>query len=383
MKRPLIFILLCLLSCQSCNNHASEDKRDKKYNSPGSSSLEYAKKFTLEKEEDYTVLKVNTPWQNGSETFFEYLLAGKNVTLPDSLLVKNIIRTPLERVIIMSTTFASFIDTLDELNAIKGVSGSEFIYNQQLRSEIEAGLIHDVGFDHALNYELIVDMEPDAVFMFGVQAGIVQTINRLEEIGVPVIICADYLEPHPLGRCEWIKFFSAFFEKENIANSIFDGIAARYNEMTVVADVNERRPSVMLGLPWKDTWYIPGGGSFAAKFIVDAGGNYIYYDHLNSEAEPVNIESVFSRALEADYWLNPGVANNLAVILAHDPRFAKLKSFQNGNVFNNNRRVSPGGGNDYWESGIIHPEVILEDLIHIFHDSIINQKDLKYYFKLE
>lgn len=362
--------------------------------------VEYAEKFELNSVGDLERLTVLAPWQNAEGARFNYLLGNDPAMVPDSLSKLPFITTPVEKTVIMSTTFIGFLDTLGVAPTITGVSGGDYIYDEQLLQRYRSGAIREVGYDQQMNYELLLELDPDVVFLFGVQSGIVQTVNKLQDAGIPVVICADYLEPHPLGRAEWIRFFAAFYDKQELAADIFREVAYRYDSIaTGVAATGKGKvpgaqtqeaqgppgtaPGVMLGLPWKDTWYVAGGASFAARLISDAGGAYLFSDHRHAEAKPYDIETVFSRAMEAEVWLNPGVASSLEEILQHDRRFGKLDVFSKGEVYNNNRRMGPGGGNDYWESGVIRPDQVLQDLVHIFNDSPEDNKDLFYYRKLK
>jgi len=383
MRASVLAIVLVLFFLAACRFGGSGNSATGSDRSAAAGENSYAQKFSLRHEGEFTILTVSSPWQNASATSFEYVLADKDAVLPDSLAGKVIIRTPVERAVIMSTTFITFLDTLGVLNTVRGISGSENIYNQEINNNIEQGNIRDVGFDQALNYEILIELDPDVIFLFGVQAGIVQTIQKLRESGLNAVICADYLEPHPLGRSEWIKFFAAFYEQEALADEIFADIAERYLKLTDIAREEKVRPAVMLGLPWKDAWYVAGGSSFAAKLIEDAGGSYIFSDLENSEAQPFDIESVFSRALESDVWINPGSALSLKNILDHDQRFSMLNPFSTGRIYSNNKRMGPHGGNDYWESGTMNPDLILQDLYSIFHNHTVEDSMLHYYFRLQ
>jgi iron complex transport system substrate-binding protein len=363
--------------------------------------VQHAEKFEIQPIGDLVRLTVLAPWQNAGGARFQYLLGHDASTVPDSLSGLPFIATPVKSTVIMSTTFIGFLDTLGVASTITGVSGGDYIYNNQLLQRYRTGAIREAGYDQQMNYELILALDPGVVFLFGVQSGIVQTVNKLQDAGIPVVICADYLEPHPLGRAEWIKFFAAFYEKQERAATIFRDVAHRYDSIATnvaattgtgydpgahqreVSITPGKAPVVMLGLPWKDTWYVAGGASFAARLISDAGGTYLFSDHDHAEAKPYDIETVFSRAMQAEIWLNPGVANSMDDILEHDRRFRKLDVFSNGAVYNNNRRMGAGGGNDYWESGVVRPDRILLDLVHIFNDYPADNQDLFYYRKLE
>lgn len=340
----------------------------------------FAERFTIEKVKDLYKLSVHDPWQNAAHSEFIYLLGEDEDSVPDSLRHFKFIQTPLKRVVLMSTTYITVIDSLQELSSIVGLSGSQYVYSPELNDMITDGSVQDVGYDQGLNYEIIVNLDPDVLFMYGVEAGVTQTVQKLEDLGIPVVMCADYLENDPLARAEWIKFFALFYHKYDEAASIFDRIVRRYGSIKARALEIEDSPSVFMGLPWKDTWYIPGGGSFAAQFIEDAGGSYIYKDIESAEARPFDLESVYSRIIDADIWINAGVADDLRTILKHDQRFANVAAYEEGRVYNNNLRKNNHGGNDYWESGIINPDKILNDLHLIFsgkNDSLFYYKSLR------
>ncbi len=390
-----------LLLLSGCSSRQSGKENATPENNTTTQSTQYAGKFSIHNMHDLALLNVYAPWQNAADTRFSYLLGRNRLLVPDSLANLPFIKTPVENCVIMSTTFIGFLDTLDVTHTIMGVSGGRYIFDEEVMQRYRSGNIREVGHDEQLNYEVLLELNPDVVFLFGVQAGIVQTVNKLQEVGIPVVICADYLEPHPLGRAEWIKFFAAFFEKEVLAENIFRDVEHQYDSIagSVANRAGERKvpepaqqeaqgdsgkiPEVMLGLPWKDTWYVAGGRSFAAKLISDAGGAYLFRDHDHTEAKPYDIETVFSRAMQADIWLNPGIASSLEQVLEHDRRFRKLDVFRKNAIYSNNKRTGSGGGNDYWESGVIHPDLVLEDLVKIFHDRPLDDNDLYYYQQLK
>jgi len=97
---------------------------------------------------------------------------------------------------------------------------------------------------------------------------------------------------------------------------------------------------------------------------------------------PLAFEAVFAKAGEADYWLNVGYVGSLADLKAMDARYADFAAFQKGNVWNNDARTTANGGNDYYESAVAHPEVVLADLIKIFHPDLLPDHELVYYRQL-
>ncbi len=300
----------------------------------------------------------------------------------------------------MSTTHVAMISSLGKTETIVGISGPDYISNPLLRSRINSGETLDVGADQALNYERIVSLRPDVIISYAVTAEISGMVKRFGELGIPVIVNADYLETEPLGKTEWLKFMAEFYEMENAADSIFEEVRGeyeKYRELVSLAvdsstgsiDISTGQPAVMTGqptvitgLPWKDAWYIPGGRSFAAAFFRDAGGDYLWSDMESREASPVNLESVFTRALNADFWINSGNALSLDDIRQTESRLEKLGPIQKNQVFNNTARLNPTGGNDFWETGVMEPHLILADLIRILHPEVLPEHKLKYYQQL-
>jgi iron complex transport system substrate-binding protein len=203
-------------------------------------------------------------------------------------------------------------------------------------------------------------------------------------MGVIVMFDADYLEEHPLARCEWLKVFGLLTGKKEMADSIIAAVSLSYTELAdSLRSIITYRPRVLLGAPWEDVWYVPPSNSFAARLIEDAGGSYLFADLVTPNAVPFSTESVFRRATEADVWLNPGSAISLDDIRQADYRLAQLPVFESGRVCNNNARAQRSGGNDYWESGVIHPDIILRDMASLLHPELFTGYSQVYYRTLQ
>jgi iron complex transport system substrate-binding protein len=186
-----------------------------------------------------------------------------------------------------------------------------------------------------------------------------------------------------LGRAEWIKLFGALYCKEKLADSIYKSEVDEYIKLKSYVNQNIRsRPKVLLGLPFKDTWYISSGNSYISKLISDAGGDYLWMDTESSVSMPYGIENVYLRGMKADYWLNIGSVSSRNEISNVDPRLDDLLCFKNDNLFNNNKRVTVNGGNDFWESGSLYPHMILKDIATILHPELFSDHELTYYRKI-
>jgi len=382
IKRNL-WELICLLAIFISSCSGNREKQYDKKSSPESPIISRAERFTLDKKNSYTILTIINPWQGANNVSQVYHLVSRGSELPDGLDSSMVIFVPLKKIICMSTTHLAMISALGEENTISGVSGTGFIFSGSLIKNVEKGMIEDVGYEANLNKELILKISPDLIMMYGIGSESAGYVGKIKELGVKVIFNADYLETDPLSKAEWIKLFGALYCKENLADSIYKSEVEAYNKIKSYISQNiSHRPKVLLGLPFKDTWYVSPGNSFISKLIRDAGGNYLWQNTESSVSMPFGIENVYLRALTADYWLNIGSVNTKDEISMVDQRLTDLPCFKNGNLYNNNKRITVNGGNDYWESGSIYPHVILKDIASILHPDLFSDNELFFYRKI-
>jgi iron complex transport system substrate-binding protein len=209
------------------------------------------------------------------------------------------------------------------------------------------------------------------------------TYQKLIETGLNVAVNGEHNETIPLGRSEWIKFVALFFNREREAEKVFNAVADRYNELAGRTAGINRRPKVLTEAPFQGNWWVAGGGSYLANFIYDAGASYLWKDDDSTGSLRMDFEIVYSRGAQADFWINTGTWRNLAEGLAVDERIGEFGAFKTGNVYNNNARLNEHGWSDYWESGLIRPDIVLADLIKIFHPHLVPEHDFVYYQRLQ
>jgi iron complex transport system substrate-binding protein len=377
MESVRLNILICLaLLLYGCTGNSSSG--DGKMN-PSISHVKYAERFRLETKDGFTILTIINPWQGAENISQVYYLVRRGEDLPAGYDSTKLIRTPVRHIIAMSTTYLSMISALGEIERVSGISGSGLLFDDNMRHAVSTGKIADVGFDENLNKELIVKLNPDLVMVYGVGGESTGFTGKLRDLGIKVIFNADYLENDPLGKAEWIKVFGALFLKEKEADKLFSSIDSEYNSIkAIIREKAINRPSVLLGLPWKDTWYISPGNSYMSRLISDAGGDYIWRETSSETSMPYGLENVWMKAMDADYWLNISTVQEKKEILSVDGRLGELPVFKNGNLYNNNNKVADNGGNDYWESGSMNPQVILKDIASILHPELF--PDYRYYY---
>ena len=346
-------------------------------NSKLSLENKYAKGFIISGNKEKKV-DVFNPWQKAENIKISYVLKRNNCDKK-----KNEICIPVKRVICLSTTHIALIDAFNQAQSIVGISGKEYVFNKYIRQEIKEGKIKDVGYIGNLNYEAILKLNPDVIFVYGVSADVLQSVNKLQHLGINVVITGEYLENDPLGKLEWIKFMASFYGLDQVSTKKFDSIVNNYNNLLALTKDIKYKPKVISGSPWRGAWYISGGKSYMAKLISDAGGNYIWNGLDTHESIPLSFENIYVNSLNSEFWINLGYSNKKSDVIGIDERFANFEAYKNGNMFNNNKIINTTGGNDYYESGITHPDIILTDLIQIFHPDMFPGRELFYYKKLE
>ncbi len=344
---------------------------------------EYAKGYSVEYHDTYKVVNIHDPWGRDAENY-TYLLVQRGEEVPAGYPNAKVFFIPLENVVTLGVVQIPFISKLGEISSIKGHNGVNLVHDPEFKKLVQQGDIIEVGsgalsMNTLLKMEDLIELEPNAVFCVANGNKEYDNHYKLQEAGLKPIISAEWMEDSPLGRAEWIKFFSLFYNKEKTANQVFDQVKQNYYETKEKVRNITQKPTLFSGIDYQGSWYAPGGNSYVAAFFRDAGGNYLLGDGTERGDKTLDFESVYDRAQAADYWINIGYADNINELLALDQRYQKFKAFQEDRIYHYNARVNEYGGNDYWQSGIISPDVVLADLVKILHPNLLPHHDLYYY----
>lgn len=323
----------------------------------------YASGFDIRGAEDDAsiLLSVRNAWQGAGdeEQHLVVLRGGERTAGVDVQAVK----APVRRVVCMSSSHVALFDAIGQVRRIVGVSGIDFISNPTVNAHRYCGEVREVGYDTNLDFELLAALRPDVVLLYGVtgESGVVT--GKLRELGIPYLYIGDYMEESPLGKAEWLVLAAELCDCREAGVETFDRIAARYNALRerIAADTASR-PRVMINTPYRDTWFMPSSRSYMIRLIEDAGGKYVYAKNHGNSSVAVDLEEAYLLAREADVWINVGACKTLAELTAQNPKFARIPAVRNRRVWNNNRRSTPAGGSDFWESGTVRPDVVLHDL---------------------
>lgn len=369
MKYFLFSIISFLFFACSYNSKQTTELQ----NNYDSINLEYAQRFSIKQNKNGYILSVSNSFKDNNN-YDTYNLSRNNSENNPSY-----IKIPVSKVICLSATHIGFIDALNNTDKIKGISGEQYIYNSEILKKIKNKETVDIGSEGNFDYEKILSIKPDVIFVFGVDQKSLAYVNKLQNLGIKVILIGEYMENTPLGKTEWIKFFSCFFDCLGNANNFFNNVSVQYNYLKdSISNINKTKQKVINGMPYNGTWYIPGGNSFMANFMKDAGADYSWVKNNETAGTQFPLEKIYEHAETFDFWLNPDLATSLNQLKTFEPRATIFKAFKTKNVFTNTKRTTTEGGNDYWETGTVRPEIILKDLIHIFHN---HSTDSLFYFK--
>lgn len=373
----LIVLVLTLGSCRGCvrrGSTAADSRLDTLYRP------EYASGFAiLRAGEHSSVITIANPWQGANGVRSDLFLARGGEEPPRGF-VGTVVKAPLRRVVCMSSSYVAFIDALGEQNAIVGVSGLRYVYNNRIHAQ-------EVGYDAQVNYELLATLQPDLMLVYGVSDENAQVTVKLRELGIPYIYVGEYVERSPLGRAEWLVAFGEMFNRRGEAQEQFERVRSSYLRTRSLAAGVAERSRVLFNAPYGDVWYMPSQESYMAQLVRDAGGVYEVSGESASadaavESHVVSTESAFVLAHEADVWLNPGSAMSMSDVLRDNPRFGQVPAVVGGRVFNNNARTTAAGGSDFWESAVVRPDVVLQDLVFIMHPSLLPAHKMIYFHQM-
>ncbi len=349
---------------------------------PDKATVEYAEGFTIEYFNNYKVITVTRPWV-GAETPFTYALVQCGTPAPETATFDAVIEVPINRLVSMSTTYLPSLVELDVVDTLVGVDEFDFVYSDAVRARIDAGDIVEVGGGSLVNVEQVLDLDPDLVMTYGLGSSDYDAHPVLIDAGIPVALNGDFNETSPLGRAEWVKFVAVFYNREADATALMETVAGEYQSLSERARSTDSLPTVLVNAMFGDTWYVSGGQSYIAQLIADAGGQYVWADDESTGGLPLSFEAVLDAAQDADVWINPNFWFTLADGLAEDERYADFAAFENQQVFNNVARVTPMGGNDATELGALRPDLMLADLIRMFHPGLLPDHEFFFYTRLQ
>ncbi|MDH5604557.1 MAG: ABC transporter substrate-binding protein [Cyclobacteriaceae bacterium] len=369
---PLFFLLV--FSCSETSKVTETGVTTGKHNSY---RLQYATGFDISRVENGILLTIIEPFP-GAEKPVQYLLHDK-VYMPLGEQDVQPVKVPLNSIICTSTSHIPLLEYLSLGDKLTGFPHTNYISSPVTRKRIDEGKVRDIGNVEQLNIEVVLSLAPDAIMGYAMQKG--GAIDRLKELGIPVLLNTDFLEEHPLGRAEWIKFTGLLFGKYAEADSIFKAIEAAY--LMTVKKEKVSSPRVFSGSLYGDAWFMPGGKNYAARLLEDAGYTYAWSTDSSNGFLQLDFESVYDQAADCEYWISPAPFKTLQDLGNADSRYMNFAAYKSGNVYTYDNRIGATGGNMYLELGYLRPDLVLKDLVKIRDPGSLPDHSLYFYRKIE
>jgi len=357
---PLV-VLLMLLSC--VRDRTSGKSAPMTGRTLSKVSPVYAKGFKVYNSENYRILEIFVPRDLLRPVQRFYLIDNDDVSVPDDGVPMHV---PVKSMVCFSATHFAFANALDVTDRISGVLSARFVVSPEQSYLIDSGMIAEVGAGGHYQLEKLLRLDPQ-IIMVSPQKG--QSFDPLVNAGLQIVMNGDFLETTPLGRAEWIKMVGLLFGKEKTAQQIFDSISDGYNKLKALTENVAQRPVVLSGKQYGGFWSLPGGKSYVARFIEDAGGRYLFAGNENTGSLTLDFEAVYQKGIDAAFWrflvYAPG-GFSYEKLLDEDKRYADFRAFKDKKIFVCNTYQKP-----YYQKGLLEPQVILADYIAVLHPGLL------------
>lgn len=371
--RGFILVGLIVVWLSSCGNQTG-------FSQEGGDTLrfKYSSLLSVIKYDSYTEVNIRNPWKEG-KTLHTYVLVPRDrKELPANLPHGTIIRTPVERAAVFTTVHCSLLTTLGHGENIVGVADLKYIKIPYIHEQVEKGRIADCGGGLNPVVEKIIDVKPDVIMLspFENSGG----YGKVEEIDIPLVECAEYMENSPLARAEWMKFYGLLFGEEQQTDSLFAVVDSSYHAQKALAQQAGAGRSVLIDKIVGSVWYVPGGKSTIGQMVQDAGGRYPWADDEHSGSLSLPFETVLEKAGDAEVWLYRYSSDHIQdyqELLSDYRGYRQLRAYAERSVYGCNVEQSL-----FYEETPFRPDWLLSDFIQIMHPDIPNMPPLRYYQKL-
>ena len=369
----LIFISVLFLQCKNDSKSVSTISPE--------NTVQYAKGFSIQTYDGYSVVKVQNPWPKSTKTY-KYILKEKNGIVPDSLQQNITISVPIKNIVVTSTTHIPSLEMLNEENSLIGFPHLDYISSEKVRARIDAGKVKELGNNHDLNTEVILNLQPDVIIGYGIDNNN-PTLDNLQKSGLKVMLNGDWNEETPLGKAEWIKFFGALYGKQKEANKLFTIIEEDYLKTIEMAKMATTTPTILAGDMFEDRWYLPKGTSWGSLLLKEAKGHYLWQETSGTGSLSFSFETVFEKAQNADIWITSGQFATLKEMTDVNPHYAQFAAFKNKNVYSFSGKKGKTGGILYYELAPNRPDIVLKDIVKILHPDLLPSYQPFFFEKLK
>lgn len=369
MKRIILLLSSVVLIATACSRNSSSGSAK-----GGDTLTTEARLLTLIDHDGWTMAEIHNPWDTAAPPArYALVERGKNVTgLPEGI---TRVEVPVERSAVFSSVHGGIIEHLGTASAVTVVADAPYFRTTTIRNGIRSGKIADAGPSTAPSVEIIIAAAPQIILASPMQDS---DLGAVTGTGIPVLEMADYMEQTPLARAEWVKLIGTLYGRRDNAYTHFDSVSAAYHRLSAMASRAPEKPVVLTEMMYSGVWYVPGGASYKATMLHDAGADYPWGDNRSTGSLPLGFADVYARAHDADIWLvtSYGPATNLNNLLHDEPRYRRIKAAVTGGVWCADTKTYP-----MFDEFPFSPERLLEDYVYIFHPSLRDSVAAPRYFK--
>ncbi len=334
-----------------------------------------AKLLRIAQYEGYRVMEIINAWDT-TRLLRRYILINKDKSIPKNIPNGEVIRTPINRVVAYTAVDIGSLSALNELDKVVGVCEARYIQSPVIQDRLREGKIADLGSYVSPNIEMLLSTQTELIIATPYEG---KGHGVIEEVGTPIADCASYLEKNPLARSEWIKFYAEFFEKQNIADTIYSGVKQRYNAtVELIKSKVKTNPKILPEKRYGQVWFLAAGDSYSAQLYRAAGGYYPWQEDKSGTTIPLSFEEVYSKAYDADIWIfgytKPNGELTLKELQAEYDSYSSFKAFKNGGVYACNTEVVP-----FYEESPLRPDLVLMDIAKMLHPQLFKEHTFVYY----
>ncbi|HEY7698553.1 MAG TPA: ABC transporter substrate-binding protein [Vicinamibacteria bacterium] len=250
--------------------------------------------------------------------------------------------------------------------------GTRAIYPQDVWDKVRSGELPVTGGWGAEGPQLerLASLAPDVVIIGAFHSEASVNLRRVREAGLATVPSLVRVEPTPLGRAEWLKSLSLVFNREAEANQLFERIEKKYRELSRNARSERYKPLAFWGSTYSAGWWGVGRNNFQACLLEDAGAENALGDDGPTHVVLVGVEVVVDRAQRAEYWITEGLRD----LPGGRPEELRARRFDH--VFYVCRQYrADNSGCDYYHTSPHRPDLMLEDLVGLFHPDLVPQRE--------
>ncbi len=364
-KRYIFFALLLLFTAVSIFATEFKKKLDLDWNYP-----QYAQGFRYIVKKEYSVLELLSKYSDNKHHRYCIFFTHDRVKDIIDFSCTNIF-LPIKSIAVTSSTHIASLAEIDALEMVTAAQNLHFIHNEKIKN------LNLMELGNPVNVEGLVKNNTALLISDGVEFFNIKELLRLQKLNINVFINQDFKEETPLARAEWIIALGILVGKSDDAAKKFQEIKKRYLDLKQMATELKKTTSLIASVDLSH-WTLLRPNSNIDQIAKDAGMVRVFQDaHIYK-----SLENIYANGLNAATWLLHSNITSRDDLLKIDKRLEDILKRKNGKIYSFAKEMTIGGGNDYWETAVIRPDLLLQELIAIGHQEVFPDCKLRWYKKL-